>query len=100
MDAQMNMETLLVVVAILGCLANALALFSMRTSMELKRDRIENLDRRVTVLEERVAGIGEIKGRLLALSDSVAALNERSKSTLEMVHSIQEFLREQSNERS
>lgn len=44
-------------------------------------------------LVARLTDVGEVKSRLADLSHDVAALNERSETTLEMVHSIQEFLR-------
>jgi hypothetical protein len=77
----------------LAVLLNTVLLVVLWGRQDTKRSLIESVDKRVSVLEARLTDVGEVKSRLADLSHDVAALNERSETTLEMVHSIQEFLR-------
>ncbi len=57
-------------------------------------ERVDRIDRRVSVLEERVAGMPAVKAQLDALSAQVAALRERSDHSYQLMRSIQEYLME------
>jgi hypothetical protein len=84
----------LLVLVLLMTLCNALMNFGLWLRHEAKRDRLESMDRRIVKLEERVGGMGDAISEVSDLKEDIAALNERSESTLSMVQSIQKFLME------
>lgn len=57
-------------------------------------EHVERIDRRVSVLEERVAGMPVVKAQLDALGAQMAALSERSAHNYQMTRSIHEYLME------
>ena len=89
-----------VLLAVIGVLLNTALIGFIWSRQDSKRNQVANLDTRVTVLEQRIAGIGEVKVRVDAVATDVtdmaqtlAALRERGDATWEMVSSIQEYLR-------
>lgn len=56
--------------------------------------RVDQLDRRVSLLEERVSGMPALRATLDAMSNQVAALRERVDTSHQLIRSIQEYLME------
>lgn len=60
---------------------------------ERKRDQVENLHFRVSILEDRIGTLDEVDDRMATLASLVSALNERSKVMSMQLQSIEEYLR-------
>jgi predicted nuclease with TOPRIM domain len=56
--------------------------------------RLEAIDRRVLVLEERAANVTDVRARIDALALNVAALDERSRAQTDTLNRIQKHLSE------
>ena len=102
MDAAVSLSVwhLAVMLAVVGVLLNTALIVLIWSRQDTKRTQVGNLDTRVTVLEQRISGIGrmeiqvdDIREDLGKVSQNLSALNERSEATWDMVQSIQGFLR-------
>ena len=100
MDADV-MVMVLLVLSVIGTGVNTVLIVVLWLRHESKREQIQAIERRLLVVEDRIGGIGELRDSIAtvqqavgALGQIVAALNERSSSTLDMLQSIQEFLRQ------
>jgi flagellar capping protein FliD len=89
----MNSTLLVITVICLGMTAlNSVLVLVIWSRHETLRDRAETLSTRLVTLESKLSDLGEIKSKLAEQASMLAALDERSESTQEMVTSIQRFL--------
>lgn len=85
-------ETVAAILIVVG-LINLLGVFGLWRYLAQHSEHVGSIDRRVSVLEERVSGMPAVKCQLDALSSAVAAIDERTRTTVTAVHSIQDYLR-------
>jgi hypothetical protein len=93
MDATLRALDLLVLLCSLGVLGNTLLIAMIWWRQEARGGHIERLDGRVQVLESHVSTVADIRGRMNQMGEELSAISERTETTQEMVHSIQDYLR-------
>ena len=85
-------ETIVVIQIAVGVIT-LLGVLGLWAYVARHSERMDRIDRRVSVLEERVSGMPAVRQQLDALSSAVAAIDERTRATVTAVHSIQDYLR-------